>query len=550
MALIILASCNKDNFDFDRLSTEIELEPEIVAPLAYGSVTMEDIIEMVDSMGYTRVDDAGYIYIVYSDTAFAIKADTVVEIPDKFITKYYIESDITGDPGWGVDVGDTVYFEKLDTLSYGLGGNDRLDSMLIKAGTLQIDLLSEFRHTGFLTISSEHILDEQGNPFVTTILISDLSGNFQDQQIFDLDGFFVSTDHVVEGDSTLTFIVIDFDLALIYSGNTIEVGEECEIDMSFLDTDFNTVYGFIEEREVLSDSGEIEIPLYNENPDFANIIFANPGINLYVSNSIGISLELELDNMIATSSIDGSTMELTFNGINPFEIGAPKIDQIGESVDTEIKINNTTSNIFDLLASAPSNISYDIVGRTLNKSIADEHFIQDQSELELELEFLLPLNLKTSGYALSDTIDFDLFGEDGIDPEMVKFLQVNLDTDNGLPIEFGVQLYFTDENYIVVDSLFDGSEVILKAAPVNNDGIISASIQDETVADIDSDKLSNLMEVRYAIFHAKILTTNKGEEFVKIYTHYDGLGFEPAYALDFDLAIYGGFKINSNDLDD
>ena len=162
-----------------------------------------------------------------------------------------------------------------------------------------------------------------------------------------------------------------------------------------------------------------------------------------------------MDNMIATSSIDGSTMELTFDGINPFEIGAPSIDQIGDSVVTEININNTNSNIDELLASAPSTITYDIIGRTVYKSINDEHFIQDRSVMELELEFVLPLHLKTSGYALSDTIDFELFGEDGIDPEMIKFLQIDVGTDNGLPIEFELQLYFTDQNYIVLDSLFD-----------------------------------------------------------------------------------------------
>jgi hypothetical protein len=70
--------------------------------------------------------------------------------------------------------------------------------------------------------------------------------------------------------------------------------------------------------------------------------------------------------------------------------------------------------------------------------------------------------------------------------------------------------------------------------------------------DVDKEKLAMLYDVKYAIFEAKILTTPPpagGEfEFVKIYKNYEGLDFEPAYALDFDLSIYGGLKINNQDL--
>ena len=359
--LLFMVSCNKDYFDFDKLSTEIELEPEIVAPLIYGSVSMEDLIELIDSAGYTEIDEEGLIYIIYSGLAFEAMADTLVDIPDKFISKYYIESDITGDPNWGINVGDTTYFYKTEKMSFVMEGNSRLDSALLKAGTLQIDVLSEFRHRGFLTISSDYVVDEQGIPFNTRIEISDLSGNFTDQQLFDMEGYFVNTDLEVKNDSTVTYIIIDFELGLIYSGNTVEIGEECSIEMSFLDAEFYRAFGFAEPREVLNETGEFEIPLYDERPEMANIIFADPRINIYVNNSVGLPVEIALNDMIATSAIDGSQIELTFeSSIHPFKIGAPGIEQFGESVATEININNTTSNIDEFLAAAPSLITYNI----------------------------------------------------------------------------------------------------------------------------------------------------------------------------------------------
>ena len=165
----------------------------------------------------------------------------------------------------------------------------------------------------------------------------------------------------------------------------------------------------------------------------------------------------------------------------------------------------------------------------------------------MTLEFVLPLHFKTTGFALTDTVEFELFGEEGVDTSMIKFLEIRLGTDNGLPIQFEVQVYFTDENYVIVESLFDETAVLLEAAPVDGNGIITASRRVENTVRIDREKISNMEGVKFAIFEAKILTSNQGQDFVKIFKHYEGLGFEPAYALDFDLSIHGGFKLNNQE---
>ncbi|MBN1132530.1 MAG: hypothetical protein JXA39_05625 [Bacteroidales bacterium] len=547
---LFIISCHKEYFELDRLSTEIELEPEIAAPVIYGSVSMEDIIAFIDSAGYTETDEAGLIYLIYSDTLLEAMADTMIDVPDKLISRYYIESDITGDPNWGINVGETVHFYKTDTLDYGMEGISRLDSALLKGGMLVIDVLSEFRHGGELTISSDYVVDEQGNPFSTTFVISLCGEDYTGHREILMEGYHISTDLKVKPDSTITYIIVKYDLALTNSGNPIEVGQECSIDMSFQDMEFYSAYGFVEPREELNQSGEFEIPLYSERPELADIIFADPRINIYVNNSIGLPLEIELNDMTATSAIDGSLVELTFEGIHPFWIDAPGINQVGETIATEININNTTSNIDEFLACAPSYITYDIIGRTGYESLSDEHFVLDTSKIDMIVEFVLPLDFKTTGFSLQDTMDFELFGEEEVDTSLIQFLQIRLGTDNGLPIAFEVQVYFTDEYYTVIDSLFEGTVALLEAAPVDQNGIITSFQRAENFADIDSDKISNLMDVTYAIFHAKILTSNEGQDFVKIYSHYEGLGFEPAYALDFDLSIHGGFKLNPQETGD
>jgi hypothetical protein len=529
----VLTTCHKEYFALDRLSDEIELEPELVAPVAYGSMTMEDIVERIDSMGYTEVDEEGLIYLVFADTGFSVMADTIVDIPDRLYSEYYIDSDVNT-PAWlGSDVGDTVHFYKTESYEYAMEDNDRLDSVIIKGGEVTVDVASSFRHTGLLTISSSQIRNVARDTFYTMVVISDMSGGFTDHRVFDTDGYYLET----EEKNDTSYIVIHYDLALINSGNPVEPDDECGILTNFLGIDFYSIFGYIDSRDLIDEGGTFDIPLYENNPELANLIFADPRINISTSTSIGIPMEIEMDSVISTSSRDGSLTELTFTGEYPFRIGAPDMDQIGERVATEIHINRTTSNIDELLASAPSRITYNVIGRTSTEEARDQHFVLDTSKLDLAMEFLMPMDLKCAAYSLQDTIEFGL-GEDGIDTSLIKLLEVTMTTVNQLPIQMEVQLYLMDGNYSVLDSLFDERSVLLEAASVDADGKLLEAMEETNSAVFTAEKFGKLEDTEFAMIEAKLLTTDGGTQFVKLYTH---------YSLDFKLSIYGNFRVNTRE---
>jgi hypothetical protein len=532
---LLFTTCNKEYFELDKLSDEIELEPKLVAPLAYGSMSLDDLVSIVDSLGYTQTDDEGLIYIVYEDTAFSARADTLVEVPDKLVNTYYLESDVNNPVWLATPIGDTATFYKNERFEIELDGNDRVDSVLIKGGQIVIDVMSSFEHTGLLTISSSQILNADRDTFSTVIDISDLSGSFADQQIFLSEGYLLRS----EVDADTSFIQINFKLDLINSGNLINPDDLCEINSSFENLDFYKIFGFIDSRDLITESGIFEIPFFADNPDLANVVFADPRINISVSNSVGIPIEVSLDSVIATSSRDGSKVELSFEpGIHPFVIGAPTLAQLGETIDTEININRTTSTIDDLLASAPSDITYNVAGRTQPGTIGDQHFVLDTSKIELGLEFVLPLDFKSSGFALSDTIEFAI-GESGVDTALIKEVQVSLTTVNELPIQLELQVYMLDSVYNMVDSIFDETAVLLEAAVVDGDGNLSEAREELNQISFPAEKLAKLENVSYARIRARLITSDGGAPFVKLYTD---------YTLNFDLSMYAHFRINTREL--
>ncbi|RPI46823.1 MAG: hypothetical protein EHM46_00115 [Bacteroidetes bacterium] len=530
----LITACHTEYFELDRLSDEIELTPGLAAPLVKGTLALGDIVAEFDTMGVSRVDDEGLIYIVYGDNTYSVRADTVVEVPDKFVNEYFIDSDINTPLWFGTPIGDTAHFYKSEVFSFELDGNDRVDSILVKGGRIGVDVTSSFEHTGLLTVSSSQIHTPEGDTFSTVVVISDAGGNFAEYRIFPSDHYQLETTE--SGDSS--YIQINFDLALINSGNLVAPDDECAITTSFLDLDFYKVYGYIDSRNLIEEGGAIELPIYLDNPNLASIVFADPRLAIHTSSSIGIPMEIVVDSLVATSSRDGSKIRLEITGEHPFTIDAPGINQIGQFVDSEIQINNSTSNIDDLLAAAPYDFNYCVTGRTRPGTTDQQHFVLDTSRLDVAVEVLLPMDLKSTGFSLQDTIDFRL-GEDGLDTSMVKSVEVFFETVNEIPIHLEVQLYLMDDEFNVLDSLFGGSAVLLEASIVDTDGKLVQASEEENSVLLSTEKIARLENVTQARMVANLVTSGQGTQFVKFYSD---------YTLDFELSVQAQFRINNREL--
>ena len=530
---IILTTCNKEYFELDRLSDEIELQPDLVAPLIHGSMSVQDLVEMFDSSGYVHEFDDGLIYLAYSDTLVEIMADTVVEVPDHLVTEAYIDLDIDT-PAWiGSAVGDTIPFYKSELFTFTLEGNDRLDSVLVKGGEIILDVVSSFEHTGLLTISSSQILDVNRDIFFTVFDIADLTGNFTEQQTVFSDGYCLKSTEV----NDTSYIQLNYKLELINSGNPINPDDAVDIMASFENLDFYSVFGYIDSRILISESGSVEIPIYANNPDLASLIFSDPRINIFTYSSVGIPFEVTLDSVIGSAD-NGTTDSLEFYSGNPFVIPAPNMGNIGATVDGEFNINKETSNINELLEIAPSTLSYKVTGRTEPGTEEETHFILDTSRFMLAMEFLLPLDFKSSGFALEDTLEFEV-GEEGVDTSIVKLAQVSVTTVNELPIEFELQLYLLDASHSVIDSVFDGNTVLLGASLVDSQGLLMEPTEETSIVTFTAEKLGKLKDVFYMEVQARMITSELGQQYVKLYSH---------YSLNFEISLSASLRINTREL--
>lgn len=528
---LLLTSCHKEYFQLDRLSDEMEISPDVVAPLVHGSMSMGDIVARFDSTGYVGEFDDGLIYLTYADTLVDVMVDTVDLLIDEFYQEVYFDLEIGDNPIYiSSNIGDTLHFRKSKFYGFSVDGDTRIDSIIFKEGEVMTEIQSTFLHGGILTISSDYLRNENRNSYSNTITISESDGSFSWTDHLDLDGYYLATDK--SGDSVV--FRMDYDLALINSGSPINPGDHCEINSNFLDLGFYSIYGVIDPGQIVSESGVLDIPIYADVPELSHLKLADPRINIFTENSLGLPFELELDSVIATA-VDGTTATLVLNE-HPFKIPAPDIAHVGETAYGEININNQTSNFQELLNIAPSTLSYRVEGG-LDQEYLD-HFVLDTSRFMVEAEFMLPLDLSFSEYALMDTLEFEL-GEEGIDTAIIKDVVISVSTINELPMELGLQVYMLDESFVVLDSVFDDDAVFLPSSEVDSEGKLLSASENNNSINFHTERLGSLEEVRFLKIEATLLTSGSGNQFVKFYSD---------YSLDFEISVYANFRINTREL--
>jgi hypothetical protein len=93
---LLFTGCHKEYFKTDRLSDEMEIEPELVLPLINGSMSMEDLTEVIDSTSWVLEDEEGLsYYLLITDTIYSV---------EETIEADFTDSDLDGSMVTGVQI--------------------------------------------------------------------------------------------------------------------------------------------------------------------------------------------------------------------------------------------------------------------------------------------------------------------------------------------------------------------------------------------------------------------------------------------------------------
>lgn len=507
--LALSFSCKQETLDFDKLSNLKAIEQQVAAPLAYGNITIDKLIEN-DEDSLIVVDGDTVKLVFTQDSVFHVTVRELMDIPEQTTTDYIIAptSDMPLPPIDRIELAELVN----DTLfPFNLDNSMRLDSIYVHSGNLVLDVSNTFNHDITLKIFSVSLISPEGNFFLDSIVR--VPANDQRSASFNIDNYIV---HTVLDSTNNTAISVKF-MPVIHKNpadDFIRVGEELSIDFGIDQVDdFDAIFGFFgfltEDIDTLLEDFAPEVLEGLEG----ELSVTNPMVRLNYLNSIGVSADVSLLlNLLHSTKpdvgIDLGTKTLAYSNDyeNPNYFGeflydkstVPNIDEL---------ISLPMPEGINAVAHAESNVGADSA-TTMNWALRDSEILIN-ADIEVPLELRADLTYLDTMKIRDEAPEDDLFVE-------VEYADLYYTFENSFPLGFGAELILYDSiasEILDTISLSQNGEYFIAPAPVDQDGNVAFNsvVEHKDNIRIDGSAAEIIInEATHIIVKAKLLTTDYG----------------------------------------
>jgi hypothetical protein len=511
IAALLCTACSgiikEDDYEID----QIKLAPSVALPLAYGSLSVQDLLNEQDSE-FIKVYPDGLVYLEYNQTLVSRDVRDLITVDDKVLSpRIFTLAPSTLPAGPETQIGPALN-ETVD-LNY---TPQKFTKAILKSGNLNFIVT---KTPGSLNIPFEIQISLPGFTKNGSPLLQRVSST----GTLNLQGY---TANMV--DNTFPMQLRLFKLPTT-SATVIPAGASISIALSWVNMDYTYVEGFMGDQETTVISDEVDIEAFGSSLDKANVSFASTIINFIVVNEYGIPLQVNFSQLIARKN--GSILPITINPSTPVTVTSPTVP--GASAITTVNVVNAKQ----LLDFAPEEFAYGVSGRINSGLTSGVNFLTDTSKLKVNMHVEVPLFGHASGIILSDTIDIDLTDQDGSTLENA-FLRANI--VNEIPLDAHLQLYLLDNTNKVLDSLIAPTDSnIIKGSQVNAAGELqSPGLYNQEIA-LAKSKLDKVFQSDKIIVKATVSTSKGSTDTLP------DVKFKTQYRMDIKFGLRATLKLTS-----
>ncbi|TAL78317.1 MAG: hypothetical protein EPN88_02220 [Bacteroidetes bacterium] len=519
-------SCIKERFDSRNFDASLNLTPGLAVPVGYSHLGIEKYLNDT-TIKEIRIAPDGFLSLYYSTSVVSgIMSDLLTFPPISVNNTLLNQTGVTIDlqsPGPTIDVVDSLLIpvSLVQTTS-------RIDSIQLLTGSLQVNLTSTSL-TGTVTYQFPG-LRLNGVAFTLTRSFSNPGFTLP------LANYKIIPEHDAGGNNILK---CNLSIHLQNPSGPINNGSAILNVQAGLNTlGYEAIWGDFSGYNISLPSFQFTTDIFNQLAG-GHFEFADPGLKLIFSNSVGVPLSLSFSQFDAIDQ-NNNHYSLTGTGIptlaNPKIIGYPSLSQMGQTVKDSLFINKTNSNLPDILASNPNSINMAASASIIPAGGNGTTFINHDSKYDVTAAIELPLWGKAGFLTLTDTLAFNYLSTTLPVPEELERVIVHINITNSFPVTIYPQVFLLDENRVLLDSLFTGNEKVEGASDTNNDGIADPLVQDPVNIDLPRAKIDILNRTRYLVTRGKIMTTNYPVQDVRFYS---------SYYLNYNIGLIAQLKINT-----
>lgn len=455
--LLLVLGCNRE---FGKPSWDVGLK----APIIKTSISFDKLIRGNEFFRGTNEGDISYVK--YRQNLVKLKIDSLFQLPDTAnVQTFQIPvGPINFAPG-------QVLQEDTLNTKYRLSGIE-LHNTKFNSGYLALEIISTIQEE----LEIEYLIpssNKNGIPF--SFITYAPAGSNANPTIFK-DTFNLSDyemDLRGQGKNNFNTITAYFKTAISPNGNNvaINVGEYVSIKTTLVNAIPQYVEGYFKNQnfEVERQSSDAEV---FEIFKSGSLTFSKPQISLFVNNELGVDFAANSFNISGENTSNNTEVKLETNVINNLKVSRafknPGSDPPYRSNNVTLEINETNSNLPQVLANLPNKIWYDasLQVNPLGNISGYNDFVYYGAGINVGLEVLLPLQFdEINNLVIADTSDYVFTKEDEYDNITGGYLQLLV--NNKFDFELTPSLILYDEFGNYLDTLLSPNIAVPKLTQVS-----------------------------------------------------------------------------------
>ena len=514
LLIISQQSCIKDYSDMDKLEKDLDYSASFAGAIASSKLSIRDLIRDYDKDELFSEDETGLLFLYYNKEVFSKSASEFIKIPNKKfgpMQNFYTDNvynAITEIDTENYKIFPTALVPHTFLIANSNDGED-IDSISLKELDLIINVSSDFPREGTLVATFPMLRKSDGNFFTKSFDLSASGSNIDFSE--HLTNCTIIMDQSASAPANQ--IVFKFDLKL-KDGTDLNSGEKVAISVSMRNMKYKVIYGYVGMMDIDLSPDTINISFFDDGFD-GDVFFSNPSMTMDFTNSVGVPTRAYYDSLYTYSTQTGEEYAYPFPGDDSLDIAYPLIP--GESAEQKVVLDaNNFPGIFDILNMQPKHVFFNVKAKTNpDQDVSKANFIESNSLFHLDLQMKLPLE-GNALYSMVDTMKFDVSSQ--FDDISKHFVEANLRAifDNFMPTNIYLQVIFTDDNFIAIDSLYKNAtlgERIIQSAILDADGKSQQAVKKTNeILYGNGDKYEHDINVLKDVKHAIIIGTLKTNE--------------------------------------
>lgn len=510
--VVLFSMCNAGDLDFNNIET-----PNLAShnSIVVGQTTYkigELISELEDPNIEITEDNSNLLSVTYRDTTQFNDLASIITLQD-VSNPGNIEANSTPIAGSPSDQDVTIPTQNL-SFEYTSPNSEELDSVIYSAGTIALDIQNGYAVDVEYELTLSDIVDTTTGDAL--VLSGTLPASGTDNASASLAGYKTIINYDA-GTNTNLFAGLFDGVLKVQTGDFINGTEIIDYTLAITNAEFSTIFGWFGSKNVDIESQTITLDFF-EGISENNLVINNPQLNFYIDNSFGVPMGLDLAAISASNS-SGTSVNLAGDVTDsPQLVRAPSTSQVGQSAASIIQVDESNSNMRDLLAISPNTFTLDVsaVSNYNNDDGSDRNFVTTTSQVDIVMELNIPLNVKMQN------VSRDFYtGIEGFEFEDADTIRLVLTTDNGFPFGGTIDMQFMDADSTVIFEYPDVQFMESPEIPVSGK-IEESVITKSTIPVYRGNGYQELLDASIVNFVTNFSSADaENDNYVKLFSDYE-----------------------------